>query len=368
LRFQINDVSLFAVGYEFQLFDHSGGEMNTALRLRNFVPVFVIALLVLAGLTPASTIAQRRTSQPSKRTTATRQPQTPFNAGYQKGYDDGFAQGESDWGTSAPHDFRRSDRWQNRNSSASEEYRQGYELGFELAYSDGYYGRARNATVPRNAAVIARAAALADRRQGSRDQTDFGRQGPPDRERGRRDDERQRTAGPLIVPNATELRIRLSSSISTKTGRVGDTFTATVVSPSSYETFTVNGHIATLNRSGRVSGKTEVGLAFDTLTAPDGRQTRIDADLIKVYESENVKKVDEEGRVESGSRTKDSEVRGGIGAAAGAILGGIIGGGKGAVIGLILGGAAGVGSVYVEGNKDLILDPGTEMVIRTVSK
>ena len=44
----------------------------------------------------------------------------------------------------------------------------------------------------------------------------------------------------------------------------------------------------------------------------------------------------------------------------------IVGGGKGAVIGLILGGAAGVGSVYVEGNKDLILEPGTEMVIRTV--
>ena len=43
-----------------------------------------------------------------------------------------------------------------------------------------------------------------------------------------------------------------------------------------------------------------------------------------------------------------------------------MGGGKGAAIGLILGGAAGVGSVYVEGNKDLILEPGTEMVIRTV--
>jgi outer membrane lipoprotein SlyB len=119
-----------------------------------------------------------------------------------------------------------------------------------------------------------------------------------------------------------------------------------------------------LNKSGRVSGKTELGLAFDTLTLADGRQTRIDADLVKVYESESVKKVDEEGRIESGSRTKESEVRGGVGAAAGAILGGIIGGGKGAIIGLILGGAAGVGSLYVEGNKDLILDPGTEMVIR----
>lgn len=344
--------------------------MSIAVQRRTFVSSVLIGLMVITGLAPAAASAQRRTSQPAKRATPARPTQTPFNQGYQKGYDDGFAQGESDWSKNAPRDFRRSERWQQNNANTSEEYRQGYELGFELAYSDGYYGRARNATVPRNGAVLAKAAALADQRQSTREPA---RPEPPDRERGQRDpgqrdNDRQRMAGPLNVPNGTELRIRLSTPISTKTGRVGDTFKATVVSPSSYESFTVDGHIATLNKSGRVSGKTEVGLAFDTLTAPDGRQRRIDADLVKVYESENVKKVDEEGHVESGSRTKDSEVRGGIGAAAGAILGGIIGGGKGAVIGLILGGAAGVGSVYVEGDKDLILDPGTEMVIRTVSK
>jgi hypothetical protein len=336
-----------------------------AVRPRSFVPSILIALLVLTGFAPMATSAQRKTSQTARRATTTKQPQTPFNQGYLKGYDEGFAQGESDWSASAPRDFKRSDRWQQRNGNTSEEYRQGYELGFELAYSDGYYGRARTATVPRNGAVLAKAAALSDQRQAQREAP---RQEPSDQNRGRRDTDHQRMAGPLNVPNGTELRIRLSTPISTKTGRVGDSFKATVVSPSSYESFTVDGHIATLNKSGRVSGKTEVGLAFDTLTATDGRQRRIDADLVKVYESENVKKVDEEGHVESGSRTKDSEVRGGIGAAAGAILGGIIGGGKGAVIGLILGGAAGVGSVYVEGNKDLVLEPGTEMVIRTVSK
>jgi len=336
--------------------------MSIAVQHRTFVPFVLIALMVITGLAPAAQSAQRRSA---RRSAPAKAVQTPFNQGYQTGYDDGFVQGESDWSNSAPRDFRRSDRWQQHKANTSEEYRQGYELGFELAYSDGYYGRARNAAIPRNATVLAKAAALADQRQSTREPA---RPEPPDRERGQRDTDRQRMAGPLSVPNGTELRIRLSSPISTKTGRVGDTFKATVVSPSSYESFTVDGHIATLNKSGRVSGKTEVGLAFDTLTAPDGRQRRIDADLVKVYESENVKKVDEEGRVESGSRTKDSEVRGGIGAAAGAILGGIIGGGKGAVIGLILGGAAGVGSVYVEGDKDLILEPGTEMVIRTVSK
>jgi hypothetical protein len=116
-----------------------------------------------------------------------------------------------------------------------------------------------------------------------------------------------------------------------------------------------------------VTGKTEVGLAFDSVTTPDGRSARIDGELVRIYESESVKRVDEEGRVETGSRTRDTQVRGGVGAVAGAILGGIVGGGKGALIGLIVGGAAGVGTVYVEGNKDLVLDPGTEMIVRVAS-
>jgi hypothetical protein len=346
------------------------------------VPGVLVFIIVMAGLTPASVAyAQKKAPAPAKKPAQPppqlKQPQTPYTQGYQKGYDDGFAQGETDWSNSAARDFRRSAGWQQRDAGSSEEYRQGYELGFELAYSDGYYGRARNAAVPRNGEVIAKAAALAEQQRARRDRIDNARaqrdriddRGQRDRidDRGQRDASRTRTSDPLSVPNGTELRIRLSSPITTKDGRVGDTFKATVVSPSTYESATVDGHISTLNRSGRVSGKTEVGLAFDSLTLPDGRQTRIDAELVKVYESENVKRVDEEGRVETGSRTKDSEVRGGVGAAAGAILGGIIGGGKGAIIGLIVGGAAGVGSVYVEGNKDLILDPGTEMVIRTVS-
>jgi outer membrane lipoprotein SlyB len=341
-------------------------------QLRRFVPTALVAILVIVGCTPASAAYAQKKKAPAKKAPVLKQPATPYGQGYQKGYTDGFAQGEADWSSNTRPDFHRSDKWQQRDAGSSEEYRLGYELGFELSYADGYYGRARNAEVPRNAEVIAKAAALAEQQRARRERSDRDSQSRDrqdrdrvDNDRGQREPNRPRPNAPLNIPNATELRIRLSTPISTKTGRVGDTFKATVVSPSSYESATVEGHIATLNKSGRVSGKTEMGLAFDTLTLSDGRQTRIDADLVKVYESENVKKVDDEGRVETGSRTRDSEVRGGVGAAAGAIIGGIVGGGKGAVIGLILGGAAGVGSVYVEGNKDLILDPGTEMVIRT---
>jgi len=339
--------------------------MRFAGQLRSFAPTVLAVILVIAGCAPASAAYTQRKKAPVRRAPVLKQPATPYGQGYQKGYADGFAQGEADWSNNTRPDFRRSDKWQQHDTGSSEDYRLGYELGFELSYADGYYGRARNAEVPRNAEVIAKAAGLADQQREGRERVDRDR---VDNDRGQREPNRPRPSAPLNIPNGTELRIRLSTPISTKTGRVGDRFKATVVSPSTYESATVEGRIATLNKSGRVSGKTEMGLAFDTLTLSDGRQTRIDADLVKVYESENVKKVDEEGRVESGSRTRDSQVRGGVGAAAGAIIGGIVGGGKGAVIGLILGGAAGVGSVYVEGNKDLILEPGTEMVIRTVGQ
>lgn len=333
-----------------------------AERTKTLVPAALIALLVVTGFAPAAAYSQRRTSK--RAPAAAKAPLSPFAQSYAKGYTDGFAQGATDWSNNLPKDFHRSDKWQQRDTGSSEESRQGYELGFELAYSDGYYGRARDNIVPRNAEVLAKAAALADQQRAGRDRQS--------EDRGRRNDDRRNDTGrgssrTLSIPNDTELKVRLTSGISTKDNKVGDTFKATVIQSSTLEGSIVEGHIATLKKSGRVSGKTEVGLAFDSITTTDGRYARIDGQLVRVYESESVKRVDEEGRVETGTRTRDSEVRGGIGAAAGAIIGGIIGGGKGALIGLVVGGAAGVGSVYVEGNKDLELGPGTEMVIRVAS-
>ena len=108
-----------------------------------------------------------------------------------------------------------------------------------------------------------------------------------------------------------------------------------------------------------------MALAFDSIRLRDGRAGRFSAQVERVYESETVKTVDEEGNVESSSRTKDTATRGVGGAALGAIIGGIAGGGKGAAIGAVLGGGAGVGSVYVQDGKSLRLEPGTEMLIRT---
>lgn len=170
-----------------------------------------------------------------------------------------------------------------------------------------------------------------------------------------------------LVRVGAELKIRLREAISSKDARVGDKFSATVVDPNQYDGAKVYGHISSIRKSGRIKGTTTIGFAFDRIELRDGRRGPMRAQLIRIYDSDSVK-VSQEGEAESGSRGKQTLKRSGIGAAAGAIIGGIAGGGKGAAIGLIIGGAAGAGSVAIKGGKELRLEPGTEMLIRVTRR
>ena len=185
----------------------------------------------------------------------------------------------------------------------------------------------------------------------------------------RRPTVRRRAAGTsnVIVPSGTNLRVRLNNDLSSKDSRVGDRFTTTVVNPARYENATVTGHISSIKKSGTVKGRTTMTLAFDSIELTEGRRAPLRGQVTRIYDRDSGR-VDEEGRVESGSRGKQAIKRGGIGAAAGAIIGGIAGGGKGAAIGLILGGAGGAGSLAVQGSKELKLESGTEMLVRVTRR
>jgi hypothetical protein len=341
-------------------------------RIRSALLVSLASVLIGAYIVPSTSAVAY--SQPRTRR-ATARARTPYAQGYQKGYGNGYLAGLADWKKGVPRDFQHSVAAQPGNqvagqgASAPSKYRDGYDVGFELGYTDGYYGRARNAALPPNAelerANLARAAS-ADQSPSRGDSVD---QPPARADSGQASRRADYPPAPSYnIPGDTELRLKLNSAIDTRTSRRGDRFTAAVLSPSDYEGATIEGHIANVQRSSRVSGKTELGLAFDRIIFQDGTRRPIDAQLERVIRTEAVKKVDEEGNIESQSRTTESEKRGAIGAAAGAIIGGIAGGGKGALIGILIGGAAGVGTVYVEGNNDLILDTGAELVIRTAGR
>jgi hypothetical protein len=173
---------------------------------------------------------------------------------------------------------------------------------------------------------------------------------------------RRATVAPL-VPIGTNLKIRIEDTLSSKESRVGDRFTATVLDPVRFNEATVRGHVSSIQKSGKIKGRTSMNLAFDSITLPDGRSGTLHGYVTRVYGSDS-SRADEEGGVESGSRTNQTMKRAGIGAGAGAIIGAIAGGGKGAAIGLILGGAGGAGSLAVQGSKELRIESGTEMLVR----
>lgn len=292
-------------------------------------------VVALSGWTSAQTRSRPRTPQ----TTAA------HDRGYADGYDDGYRTGKSDYEQNATRDHKRSDLYQNADrgydarSGSLADYREGYRLGFELGYTDGYYGRTMNQQTPRNTrGTILR----------------------------QRDSNRPRVSSE--IPVNTSLRLRLMTPLNTKTNVEGDRFTAQVVEPLSYEGATVEGYIARIERSGKMTGHTEMALDFDTISFRDGRRSAFYAQIEKIYIGDSIKTTDEEGNIDSASKTRDILIRSGGGAALGAIIGAIAKGSKGAAIGAIIGAGVGAGSVFIQGKKELILDSGTEMSVRTTTQ
>jgi hypothetical protein len=270
-----------------------------------------------------------------------------YEHGYRTGYADGYDAGENDFTDRMGREYQRhtfyqeADRGYESRFGPRVDYKEGYSLGFEVGYFDGYVGRAFDLRIPPNVAhPDASIVPLKDQR---------------DRER--------RKTQPL-VPEGVLLRVRLETRLMTETNCEGDRFTARVIEPSKYEGAVIQGHVVKIERSGRMSGRTEMALDFDAVTLRNGRSRPFHAQIEKVFATESVKSVDEEGNVESASKTKETEIRTIGGAVLGAIIGGIVGGGKGAAIGAIIGAGAGAGSVYVQGDKDLILEPGAQMTVR----
>ena len=168
---------------------------------------------------------------------------------------------------------------------------------------------------------------------------------------------------PVLVPIGTNLKVRLNDTLSSTDSRVGDRFTAIVIDPVRFSEGTAHGHIKSILKSGKVQGRTTMNLAFDSIDLPGdpAKHGVLHGYVTRIYGTSA--KTDEEGGVQSESRGKQTLKRSGIGATAGAIIGGIAGGGKGAAIGLILGGAGGAGSVAINGHKELKIESGTEMLV-----
>jgi len=171
--------------------------------------------------------------------------------------------------------------------------------------------------------------------------------------------------GSFVIPNGTEIVAVLNNDLSTQNVREGERFTMTVRSPGQFDGATIEGSVVSVNRGGRISGRSDMTLDFDTIRTRDGRSYRF-AGILESVRTPNgdVVRVDNEGAVRDSDQTSKTVQRTAIGTAVGAIIGAIAGGGKGAAIGAVIGAGAGAGSVYVQGRNDLDLTAGTELTVR----
>src|ERR1043166_3119344 len=132
----------------------------------------------------------------------------------------------------------------------------------------------------------------------------------------------RRTTPPPLIPVGTNLKVRINDTLSSKDSRIGDRFTATVIDPSRFDEATLTGHLSSFQKSGKIKGRTSMNLAFDSIELTDGRHGVLHGYVTRVY-GQDSGRADNEGGVESSSRTKQSVKRAGIGATVGAIVGGI---------------------------------------------
>jgi hypothetical protein len=169
-----------------------------------------------------------------------------------------------------------------------------------------------------------------------------------------------------MIPRNTILALELLTPLSTDATQRGDRLQAKVLEPAEFAGYIVEGHVAQVKRAGKVKGVAELQLEFDQIRTPDNRTARLAAELIEITPmGGDETTIDTEGGVKGRDSTKDDAAKVGAASGIGAIIGVIAGGGKGAAIGAIIGGGVGTAGVMTQRGKDIRLERGQHLKIRT---
>jgi hypothetical protein len=173
------------------------------------------------------------------------------------------------------------------------------------------------------------------------------------------------SSGDFLLRSGETVVAELLDPLSTATAHDGDRFRMRVRLPEQYAGATIEGHVSDVQRSGRITGRSQMTFNFDSIRLRNGASYRF-AGIVERVNTPDGKtaRVDNEGVVRDQSQSTKTAQRAVIGTAIGALIGAIAGGGKGAAIGAVLGAGAGAGSVYVQGTDDLDLPIGSEVTIQ----
>ena len=293
---------------------------------------------------------------------------TALERGYRTGYSDGYTAGYKDITIKAPRDYQnkedyqRADRSFNEAWGTIEDYRDGYQQGFEAGYSAGYEQQQFDSSLPAGFRKRGATAAAVNGDANGDNST-----APVNTSSDNNGDLQATPIGPIAIPRNTILALELITPVSTDASQRGDRIQARVVEPAQYAGYIIDGHIAQVKRPGKVKGTAQLQLAFDQIRSPDNRTAELHAELVEITPmgGDNEPNVDSEGGVKGRDSTKDDAAKVGAASGIGAIIGAIAGGGKGAAIGAIIGGGAGTAGVMTQRGKDIRLDRGQHLKIRT---
>ncbi|MDQ2921000.1 MAG: hypothetical protein M3R52_05230 [Acidobacteriota bacterium] len=292
---------------------------------------------------------------------------TALERGYRTGYSDGYSAGSRDVSDRAARDYQskeeyqRGDRSYNEAWGTAEDYRDGYQQGFEVGYAAGYDRRAFNSSIPtgltRRAKTVDIGPTMDNNTSPNDAQTNSGASVPS-------------VGGPLTIPPNAILLVELQSSLSTDASQQGDRFQARVVDPREFEGAIIEGRVTRVKRAGKVKGTAELQLSFETIRM-DNHSSGFRANIVEVVNMGNrdgAGTVDSEGGVKGKSSTKDSVSKIGASTGIGAAIGALLGGGKGAAIGAAIGGTVGTAGVLQSRGKELRLERGQQLRIRTATE
>jgi hypothetical protein len=335
------------------------------------LPLVVLLSVCLSGALAIVSVTATDVAQGSQ--------STALERGYRTGYSDGYTAGYKDIATNAPRDYqskedyRRADRSFNEAWGTIEDYRDGYQQGFESGYAAGYERQQFNSSLP--AGFKRRGSsgptAVDNTSAPANDSTNVSGNVPPAVTTQTTTDQNSPAAptgnGALSIPRNTILALELTTPVSTEASLRNDRIEGRVIEPAEFAGYTVEGHVAQVKRPGKVKGTAQLQLSFDQIRSPDNRVAQFHAELIEISPlgGDNEPQVDSEGGVRGRDSTKDDAAKVGAASGIGAIIGAIAGGGKGAAIGAVIGGGAGTGAVMTQRGKDIRLERGTHLKIRT---
>lgn len=169
------------------------------------------------------------------------------------------------------------------------------------------------------------------------------------------------------VPEGTALKVKLETTISTFSSKVGDPFQgkiseAVVVDGKTMipAGATVEGRVTKLSEPRRVQGKPTIALLPEHVIMPDGQRYMLNAVLVDT----DIKGTDvnQEGQFKGAGHDRRDQIEVGGGTGAGMLVGGLIGGGPG----LLIGGAIGASATtthWLAQRRSAVLPSGTQLVL-----